>query len=70
MTDTKKMASVLIGSIVGAGVIALFGDSFTYDPEATNETVGFEEGSTVAGIIDVAPAILVALGLYGAFQYM
>lgn len=69
-TDTNKMAGVLIGSIVAAGVIAIFGDTFVYDPETSNQTIGFETGSAAAGIIDIAPAILVALGLYGAFQYM
>lgn len=58
-SDTKRMTEVLAGSIVAALVIQIIGDTFSE-----------QLGSTANGVVDVAPAIVVALGLYGAFQYM
>lgn len=58
-TDTDKMAKVLVGSIVAALVVQVVGDAFSA-----------QLGTTANSVVDVAPAILVALGLYGAFQAM
>jgi hypothetical protein len=69
MTDVQKSAKVLVSSIVGALVVYFVGDAITYETGA-NETVGFEEGTATAEVIGIAPLVLVALGLYGAFSYM
>jgi uncharacterized membrane protein (DUF373 family) len=58
-TNTDKAAKVLVGSIVAALVIQIFGDSF--------ESMF---SSDVNNIVDVAPVVVVALGLYGAFTAM
>jgi len=71
--NIDKSAKVLVSSIIGALVVYFVGDAITYDPAelGTNETgVGFEESSATGSIVGIAPMILVALGLYGAFQYM
>lgn len=70
MTNVDKSAKVLVSAMVGALVVFFVGDAITYDPEVTNETVGFEEGTATAEVIQIAPLILVALGLYGSFSYM
>jgi hypothetical protein len=69
MTDVQKSAKVLVSAMVGALVVFFVGDAITYETGA-NETVGFEEGTATAEMVGIAPLILVALGLYGAFQYM
>lgn len=68
-----KSVSVLVASIIGAMVVYFLGDAITYDPAelGDNETgVGFEEGTATAEIVNIAPVVLVALGLYGAFSGM
>lgn len=73
MPNTDKSVKVLVSAMIGAMIVYFFGDAITYDPETldTDETgVGFEEGSATAQVINISPLILVALGLYGAFQYM
>ena len=67
--DVQKSAKVLVGSLIGALVVYFVGDAITY-PEGTANGTGFEEGTATAQMIGIAPMILVALGLYGAFQYM
>jgi NhaP-type Na+/H+ and K+/H+ antiporter len=70
MVNVDKMAGAIVGSIAAAAVIAIMGDAFIYDPEASNQTVGFETGSSAATVINVSPVVLVALGLYAGFTYM
>jgi len=69
MTDIDNSAKVLVSSIIGALVVYFVGDALTY-PEGATDGVGFEEGTATAEIIGIAPLLLVAFGLYGAFQYM
>jgi hypothetical protein len=66
--STQKSVKVLVGAMIGALIVYFVGDAFIYE-EGTNGT-GFEDGSATAEIIQIGPLILVALGLYGAFQYM
>lgn len=73
MTNINKSVQVLVAAMIGALVVYFVGDSFTYDEAdlGDNETgVGFEEDSATGEMISIAPLLLVALGLYGAFQYM
>lgn len=67
--DIDKSVQVLVASMIGALVVFFVGDALTY-PEGTTDGVGFEEGSATAEIINIAPVVLVALGLYGAFKGM
>ena len=67
MSQTDKAVQVLVASMVGAVVVFLMGDLIVY-PEGSNESLGFVEGSTGAQIVNYAPVILIALGLYGAFR--
>lgn len=66
---TDKMAKVLVSSMIGALVVYFVGDAITYEEGAT-ETTGFAETSATGQVIGIAPLVLVALGLYGAFSYM
>lgn len=68
MVNIDKSAKVLVSSIIGALVVYFVGDALTY--EAGTNGTGFEEGTPTAEIIGIAPLILVAFGLYGAFSYM
>lgn len=73
MVNIDKSAKVMVSSIIGALVVYFVGDAITYDPAelGSDETgVGFEESSATGQVIGIAPLILVALGLYGAFSYM
>ena len=58
-SDVQKSAKVLVSSMIGALIVYFVGDAMP-----------FEDGSAVQSIVDIAPMILVALGLYGAFSYM
>ena len=68
MVNIDKSAKVLVSSVIGALVVYFVGDALTYPTDG--DGTGFEEGSPTAEIIGIAPLILVALGLYGAFSYM
>jgi len=68
MSQTDKAVQVLVASMVGAVVVFLMGDLIVYPEGAGNESLGFAEGSTGAQIVNYAPVILIALGLYGAFR--
>jgi len=55
--NTQAAAKVLVSSMIGALIVYFVGDAVPFD-------------STTQSIVDVAPMVLVALGLYGAFQKM
>lgn len=69
MTQTDQSVKVLVSAMIGALIVFFVGDAITY-PEGETDGVGFEEGTATAEVINIAPLILVALGLYGAFQNM
>lgn len=50
-------AKVLVASMIGALIVYFVGDAVPFD-------------STTQNVVDIAPMVLVALGLYGAFQKM
>lgn len=50
-------AKILVSSMIGALIVYFVGDAVPFD-------------GTTQSIVDVAPMVLVALGLYGAFQKM
>lgn len=57
--NTDKSVQVLVSAMIGALLVYFIGDAMP-----------FEDGSATAQIVDIAPLILVALGLYGAFNSM
>lgn len=57
MVDVDKSVSVLVASMIGALLVFFIGDAVPFD-------------STTQSIVDIAPVVLVALGLYGAFKGM
>lgn len=65
--NSDKVAGVLVSSMVAALVVFFIGDAFTYE-EGDNVTIGFKDTSATGQIIGIAPLIVVALGLYGAFR--
>lgn len=67
MTVNKGVA-VIATSFLGAIVVGLFGDFLVYEEEG--EGIGFEEGSTGAEIVNIAPALLVVFGLYAGYRHM
>jgi len=70
---TNKATAVVVSSFLGALVLLLFGDIMVYDPATLgeNETgLGFETGSAGAQIVEIAPVILVAFGLYAGYRSM
>jgi len=60
LANVDKSVEILVASMIGALLVLIFGD-FVVD-------MAFEEGSTGAQIVNYAPIILVALGLYGAYR--
>ena len=57
--NTDKSVKVLVSAMIGALLVYFIGDAMP-----------FESGSATAQIVDIAPLILVSLGLYGAFRTM
>ena len=57
--NTDKSVKVLVSAMIGALIVYFVGDAMP-----------FEDGSAVAEIVDIAPLVLVALGLYAAFANM
>jgi len=72
--NVNKGTKTIVLSFVGALVLGIFGDFLVYevdeDGEAIGSSIGFEEGSTGAEIVNIAPALLVVFGLYLGYQHM
>ena len=62
----SQSVGVLVVGMLGALILALFGDMLVYDEEA--DGLGFEEGTTGATLVEYSPIIVLALAFYGAFQ--
>lgn len=56
-SNVDGAAKVLVASMIGALIVYFVGDAVPFDDETQS-------------IVDIAPMVLVALGLYGAFQKM
>lgn len=56
----NKTVSTLVYSIIGAFVIWIIGDAFEFG----------EEDSMTESLVDVLPAIVLALGVLRAFEFM
>lgn len=73
--NVNKGTRTIVLSFVGALVLGIFGDFLVYEVdeetgEAIGSSIGFEEGSTGAEIVNIAPALLVVFGLYLGYQHM
>lgn len=70
MGKQNKTVRNLVLAVIGAFVVYIMGDAFTYDPGAEEEEVGFAEDSMAGSLIVVLPAIVLALGVLKAFEFV
>jgi len=61
----EESTEVIVGSFLGALVVLIFGDVMI-----GTESYQFAEGSAGAQMVEIAPVILVALGLYAGYRSM
>lgn len=60
MAEMSNSVAILVGSFVGAIIVAIFG-------ELVVDVAGFADGSTGQTFVEYAPLILIALGFLGAY---
>ena len=73
MGKQNKTVRNLVLAVIGAFVVYIMGDAFTYDPaelDTDEEGVGFSEDSMAGNLIVVLPAIVLALGVLKAFEFV
>ena len=61
MSNASKSVGVLMVGMLGALILAIFGDIVI--------DIAFDDGSTGETIVEYSPIIVLALAFYGAFRH-